>query len=61
MRDTGCEICIFKKIKMEGKKPIVRKMDWIFVLIGILVIGYILFDQGGCKTIHKTEKLEWVE
>ena len=46
---------------MEGKKPIVRKMDWIFVVIGILVIGYILFDQDGCKTIKKTEKLEWVE
>ncbi|MCB9285459.1 MAG: hypothetical protein H6563_15445 [Lewinellaceae bacterium] len=45
---------------MEGKKPIVRKLDWILILICALVVGYILFDQGGCHMVKRTEKLEWV-
>lgn len=46
---------------MDGKKPIVRKWDWIILLICAVVIGFVIFRQGGCYMVKRTEKLEWVE
>lgn len=43
------------------KKPIVRKFDWIMLLICVIVIGYIMVDQGGCYMVKRTEKIEWID
>jgi hypothetical protein len=46
---------------MEPKKPLIRKAEWVVLLIAVLVIGYIVVDQGGCYTVKRAEQLEWVD
>ena len=43
------------------KKPIVRKSDLILLLICVVILGYIMVNQGGCYMVKRTEKIEWID
>lgn len=45
---------------MEKKKKIIGSLEWISLLGGLLISGYILVQYGGCHPMERTETTELV-
>ena len=46
---------------MDESKPVFRKVDYIFLILALLIIGAILFHNYGVKVVEKTEKVRIID